>query len=145
MELLSKKIKGKICIFAGQTGVGKSTLLNYLQPGLNIKTAELAKYSGKGRHTTSNYEMFEINDSTFIIDSPGIKELELYNFELYEVSHFMPEIAEFLKECRFNTCLHLDEPDCAVKKAYEEGKIHPMRYNSYINIILDQLNAKIKF
>jgi ribosome biogenesis GTPase / thiamine phosphate phosphatase len=145
MEEIEENIQGKTTFFAGQSGVGKSTILNYLCPDLKIKTAQLASYTGKGRHTTSYYEMHELGNNTFAIDSPGIKELELYNFELYEVGHFMPDLESFLHDCRFNTCLHLDEPDCAVKKAYQEGKIHPLRYNSYISIVLDQLNAKVKY
>ena len=129
--------KGKVSLFTGQSGVGKSTLLNRLKPGLKIKTNIISDYSDKGKHTTTHYEMHELDETSFIIDSPGMKELGLFDFEPFEVSHFMPELKELLPQCKFNTCLHNDEHECAVKMALEKGLINPRRYYSYLKILDD--------
>jgi ribosome biogenesis GTPase len=135
LDVLTALMKGKVSLFTGQSGVGKSTLLNKLKPGLKIKTDIISEFSDRGKHTTTHYEMHEVEDGTFIIDSPGIKELGLFNFEPYEVSHFMPELMALLPECKFSTCLHRDEPECAVKKALEDGELNPRRYYSYLKIL----------
>ena len=140
LDQLKKILDGKVSLFAGQSGVGKSTILNLLNPGLSIKTDNLAKVSGKGRHTTSNYEMFLLWKNTFAIDSPGIKEMGLYKFELYEIGLFFPDLKKYVDSCRFNTCLHMNEPGCGVKNAVEKGLIDINRYNNYLNIIEDYKN-----
>jgi ribosome biogenesis GTPase / thiamine phosphate phosphatase len=138
IDAVTALTKGKVSLFTGQSGVGKSTLLNRLKPGLiQIKTDKISSYSDKGKHTTTHYEMHELDADSFIIDSPGMKELGLFNFEPYEVSHFMPDLKEFLPGCKFGTCLHKDEPECAVKKALEDGEINPRRYYSYLKIMDD--------
>jgi ribosome biogenesis GTPase / thiamine phosphate phosphatase len=137
IDAITALTKGKVSLFTGQSGVGKSTLLNRLKPGLKIKTDHISGYSDKGKHTTTHYEMHELEENSFIIDSPGMKELGLFDFEPYEVSHFMPELKELLPKCKFNTCLHKDEPDCAVKKALADGEINPRRYYSYLKILED--------
>jgi ribosome biogenesis GTPase len=137
LDAITALTKGKVSLFTGQSGVGKSTLLNKLSPGLKIRTDHISGYSDRGKHTTTHYEMHELDDHSFIIDSPGMKELGLFNFEPYEVSHFMPELKELLPQCKFGTCLHRDEPECAVKKALESGEINPRRYYSYLKILED--------
>jgi len=124
-------------LFAGQSGVGKSTLLNNLLPGLNLKTKEISSYSNKGKHSTSHYEMYPIDNKTYVIDSPGIKELGLHDFEAFEISLFFPEMKKYAGECKFNTCLHRFEPGCAIKKAVEIGEIMEERYLNYLKILED--------
>lgn len=133
-------ISGKTCLFAGQSGVGKSTLLNKLFPELNLKTKVISDYSGKGQHATTFYEMYPLGNHTFIIDSPGIRELGLYDFEAFEIGLFFPEIKKVALNCRFNTCLHQNEPGCAVITAVEKGEITEERYINYLKI-LDDFNV----
>lgn len=136
-EQIRNFIQGKTCLFAGQSGVGKSTLLNQLYPELDLKTKIISNYSGRGQHATTFYEMFHIEDKTFIIDSPGIRELGLYDFEAFEIGLFFPEIKEMAPDCKFNTCLHQNEPGCAVTAAVEKGKITEERYINYLKILED--------
>ncbi len=137
IDALKKIIKGKKTLFVGQSGVGKSTLLNKLKPGLKIKTLETSKYSGKGRHATTFYEMHQTEKDTFIIDSPGIRELGLHDFEAFEIALFFPEIKKYSVNCKFSTCLHKNEPKCEVIAAVESGKISEQRYINYRKILSD--------
>lgn len=125
----------KLTLISGNSGVGKSTFINQLAPGLNLRTGELSGFNQKGTHTTTFAEVFEISPGTEIIDSPGIKEFGILDFEKEEVSHYFPEMEKRLHQCRFNNCLHINEPGCAVLKALETGEIAPSRYNSYLGII----------
>ena len=135
IEELKEALKDKMTLVAGQSGVGKSTLVNAIQPGLGLKTEEISDYSGKGQHTTTFAEMFALDMGGYIIDTPGIKMLYFNNLEPMDVAHNFREFFEKSKECRFPNCLHRNERGCAVKKAVEEGSISIMRYEHYIQIL----------
>lgn len=133
--LLRQLLQGKTTLVAGHSGVGKSSLLNSISPGLNLKTGSISSFSQKGMHTTTFAEMFELSFGGHIIDTPGIKEFGLVDLDDAEISHYFREIRQYINDCRFNNCKHLNEPGCAVKKAVEEGLIRPERYDSYIKIL----------
>jgi len=135
-------IKGKVSLLSGHSGVGKSTLVNAIAPDLDIKTQEVSTFANKGVHTTTFAEMFELEKDTFIIDSPGIKELGLADMEKEEISHYFPEMRDLLNQCRFNNCQHINEPGCAVKDAVSEGKIALSRFESYLSIMAGDDNRK---
>ena len=121
-------------ILAGHSGVGKSTLLNRLYPGLNLKTADISPATDRGRHTTSHIELFHVSDNGFVIDSPGIKVLGLWQIEKDELIHYYREMVDLLGACRFTGCTHTHEPDCAVKEALAQGEISRLRYENYLQI-----------
>jgi len=135
-------LKGKVSLLAGHSGVGKSTLVNAIAPSLDLRTSEVSTFANKGVHTTTFAEMFEIDPETFIIDSPGIKELGLADIKKEEISHYFPEMRDLLNECRFHNCLHLDEPKCAVKDAVTNGGIAESRYISYLSMVEGRDNRK---
>jgi len=125
-------------LFSGHSGVGKSSLINILIPGLSLKTAKISSQHMKGIHTTTFAEMHTIPMGGFIIDTPGIREFGTIDFNKYEVSHFFPEIFNVAKGCKFNNCLHTNEKDCAVKPAVEKGEIAMSRFESYLSIMSGQ-------
>ncbi|MCB9225412.1 MAG: ribosome small subunit-dependent GTPase A [Crocinitomicaceae bacterium] len=135
VAFLRDEIKGKKVMFGGHSGVGKSTLINSIDPNLDLKTGEISTYHLSGQHTTTFAEMFELHSGGYIIDTPGIKAFGLIDFDKAELSHYFPEMRKVLNECKFNNCQHLNEPHCAVKEAVEEGKIAPERYYSYIKMM----------
>ncbi len=136
IDKLHRRLAGNTTLFSGHSGVGKSTLINTLMPGLALRVAEVSDWSGKGQHTTTFAEMFELPDiKARIIDTPGVKEFGLIDFEREELSHYFPEMRKALQDCRFNNCLHLDEPGCAVKAAVAEGSLSAARYESYLAIL----------
>lgn len=137
-EQFKSLLKNKITLLIGHSGTGKSTLINSLNPDLNIKTSEISTVHLQGRHTTTFAEMHPLDDNTFIIDSPGIREFGLINMDKYELSHYFPEMRDLLNQCRFDNCLHLQEPGCAVKQAVKENKIPFTRYRSYISMIEEE-------
>lgn len=137
LETIKKHLRGKTTLIAGHSGVGKSTLLNKLIPGLAQKTGEVSTFANKGTHTTTFAEMFEVDADTKIIDTPGIKELGLVDMEASEISHYFPEMRQYIGECRFNNCLHVNEPGCKVIEALEEGEIFEERYMSYLSMLQD--------
>ncbi|MFN0202075.1 MAG: ribosome small subunit-dependent GTPase A [Bacteroidia bacterium] len=137
-EIVQEVFAEKISFISGHSGAGKSTILNLLQPNLHLKTHEISDYNDKGMHTTTFSEMYEVGDAR-IIDSPGIKEMGIADFDKQELSHYFPEMISRLEHCRFNNCLHHNEPNCAIKAAVESGEIHPSRYKSYLKILLDDL------
>lgn len=134
---LRKVLQNKVSLLAGHSGVGKSTLMNAIQPNLNLRTNEVSKFSGKGMHTTTFAEMHPLDFGGSIIDTPGIREFGITDFRPEEISHYYVEMREVLNHCKFNNCLHENEPGCAVKQAYQEGKIAEERYVNYLNIMLD--------
>lgn len=135
IENLQAIFKDKTTLIAGHSGVGKSTFVNALQPGLNIKTGEISAAHAKGMHTTTFAELHALDFGGNIIDSPGIKELGLVEMKKEEVGHYFPEIRERMNDCRFNNCLHVNEPKCAVIAAVENGEISEERYRSYLGIL----------
>lgn len=138
LDLLKEKLKDKINLFSGHSGVGKSTLINVIQPGSNLRTADISKQHKKGRQTTTNAEMLELSFGGYIIDSPGIKEFGLIDFDKNEVSHYFPEMRALMNDCKFNNCTHTHEPGCAVKNALKNGDVSKTRYKNYISILNDE-------
>jgi ribosome biogenesis GTPase len=143
LDNLKEKIKGKISLLAGNSGVGKTTLLNVMDPSLNLKTEEVSDYHKQGKHVTTFPEMHRMPFGGYVIDTPGIRGFGVVNIERNEIYHFFPEIFRISKDCRFYNCLHFDEPGCAVRKAVETGIIDPLRYRSYVNILEDE-NSKYR-
>ena len=136
VEEVKAMLKGKLSLFSGNSGVGKSSLLNVLQPSLGLKVGDVSRQHQTGMHTTTYSEVFDIAEGK-VIDSPGIKGFGIIDMEAAEISKFFPDIAKFALECRFDDCKHINEPSCAVLKALEEQKIAMSRYNSYKSILLD--------
>jgi ribosome biogenesis GTPase len=133
---LEDVIKGKKTLFTGHSGVGKSSLLNRILPESQQKVTETSESTGKGLHTTTFAQMFELPDGeTYIIDTPGLRELGIIEMEEYELSHFFIELKKYISSCKFNTCLHKTEPGCAVIEAVENGRIAESRYMSYISLL----------
>ncbi|GAB4025725.1 ribosome small subunit-dependent GTPase A [Spirosoma koreense] len=132
----------KITLLSGHSGVGKSSLVNAIAPDLNLRTNEVSTFANKGVHTTTFAEMFELAPSTYIIDTPGIKELGLIDTEKEEISHYFPEMRDRLNQCRFHNCLHLNEPGCAIKEAVAEGAIAESRYMSYLSMMEGEDNRR---
>jgi ribosome biogenesis GTPase len=128
-------LKDKITLLSGHSGVGKSTFINTVFPDLTLKTQEVSGWSGKGMHTTTFAEMFDLPFGGQIIDTPGIREFGLMHVSKQELSHYFPEMRKLINGCQFNNCLHINEPGCAIKKAVADGVISEERYISYFNII----------
>jgi ribosome biogenesis GTPase len=128
-------IRDKNTLFSGHSGVGKSTMINSLVPGMKIKTNIVSGWSGKGQHTTTFAEMFDLPDGGRIIDTPGVKEFGLIDFEREELSQYFPEMRAVLNNCKFNNCLHMNEPGCAVKQGVIDGNVSEERYISYVSIL----------
>ncbi len=128
-------MKDKTTMFSGHSGVGKSTLINTIEPTLNLKTAEISKQHKQGLHTTTFAEMFELSFGGFIIDTPGIKGFGVFDFKPQEITDYFPEFFKLKANCKFNNCLHVNEPNCAIKEAVEEGEIAYSRYNSYLQMV----------
>ena len=135
LDELKNMMIGKVSMFSGHSGVGKSTLVNALEPNLNLKTKNISEQSKQGQHTTTFAEMYDLSFDAEIIDTPGIKGFGIVDLEPAEISGYFPEFFKLKDQCKFNNCLHKEEPHCAVKKALEENKIAWSRYNSYLKIL----------
>lgn len=134
IDALRREIAGKICAFTGNSGVGKSSIMNALSPGLNIKTAEVSEKLGRGKHTTRHVELFDIGGGTYAADTPGFASFDIEMMEIIpkeQLQFDFVEFAPYIGGCRFNNCAHLKEPGCAVTQAVADGKIMPSRYRSY--------------
>lgn len=141
ISLLKEEMEGKISAFAGNSGVGKSSLINAIAPGLHLKTKTVSQSHNKGQHTTTFAEMHKLENGGYIIDTPGIKAFGLLDFDVNELGHFFPEIFKASSNCQFNNCTHTHEPSCAVLHNVEQGKIHISRYENYLKMFDDE-NSK---
>ena len=135
IDALKNLMIGKTTMFSGHSGVGKSTLVNAMEPSLHLKTKKISDQSKQGQHTTTFAEMFDLNFGASIIDTPGIKGFGIVDLEKEDISGYFPEFFKLKDQCKFNNCLHKEEPNCAIKKALEEDKIAWSRYNSYLKIL----------
>ena len=141
IDEIKNLIKEKITLISGHSGVGKSTFINAVLPKLQVRTQDVSGWSGKGQHTTTFAEMYDLPGGGKIIDTPGMKEFGLMGVEKQELSGYFPEMKRILDQCQFNNCLHINEPGCAVKKAVINGEIDEDRYVSYYNI-LESIDGK---
>jgi ribosome biogenesis GTPase / thiamine phosphate phosphatase len=137
LEIIKEMMKDKVSLISGNSGVGKTTLLNSFNPELKLKTAAISDYHKQGKHITTFPEMHQMPFGGFVIDTPGIRGFGVVDMERNEIYHFFREIFKMSKMCRFNNCLHLDEPGCAVRQAVETGEIDFLRYRSYLNIMYE--------
>lgn len=140
IEELNEVLKDKITLISGHSGVGKSTLINAIIPGADLKTGNISDWSDKGKHTTTFAEMIDLPFGGKLIDTPGIRELGIVDIEPQELSHYFPEMRNLLNQCKFHNCRHINEPGCAVLDALENGEIEPSRYDSYLSIYNNENN-----
>lgn len=144
IDKLKESLEDKITLLSGNSGVGKSTIINQIIPGLNLRTAEISSTHDTGMHTTTFSEMFPLPQGGYLIDTPGVKGFGTIDFDRHEVAHFFPEIFEISQDCRFGNCTHTHEPGCAVLSAVEEARISQSRYNSYLSILEDSSDDKYR-
>jgi len=134
LDQIKQLLKDKVTLLSGHSGVGKSTLINALLPGSQLKTGDISDWSDKGKHTTTFAEMFELPFGGYLIDTPGIRELGVFDIEKQGLGRLFPEIRELMEDCKFHNCRHINEPGCAVLKALENDEIESSRYDSYLSI-----------
>lgn len=135
LNTLKNKLKDKTSVFVGPSGVGKTSLLNHIDPNINRKVGNISDYNEKGVHTTTFAKLLPLTSGGFLVDTPGLREFGLVNIEPWELSLFFPEMLEPRRQCKFNNCTHSHEPGCGVMEAFEEGAIDPNRYDSYLKIL----------
>ena len=138
LEEFKTVLANKTTLLSGHSGVGKSTLLNGIEPALNLKTKAISKYSQKGQHTTTFAEMHPLSFGGYIVDTPGIREFGLVDYDMVEVSHYFKEMQPLIGKCKYNNCKHINEPDCAIQAAVVSGEISEQRFSSYLSIISNQ-------
>lgn len=138
LEILKSMMMNKLTVFSGHSGVGKSTIINTIQPSINIRTGKISDAHFSGKHTTTYSEMFELDFGGYIIDTPGIKGFGILEMAKEEISHYFPEIFKLLSNCQYYNCTHTHEPNCAVKKAVDDGEIAQSRYASYLSMLEDE-------
>lgn len=131
IEEIKELLAGKTTVIAGPSGVGKSSIINIIQPEANMETGTVSRKIERGKHTTRHSELFAIDDNSYIMDTPGFSSLYVNTFEKEELKYYFPEFAPYEGTCRFNGCDHIHEPGCSLKEAVSEGKIHPLRYKDY--------------
>lgn len=141
IDKVTKEMKGKTSVFSGNSGVGKSSLINLIDSKLNIKTSEISDSHNQGKHTTTFAEMHELDFGGYIIDTPGIKGLGIVDIEKEIIHHYFPEMRDLMNECKFNNCVHVNEPKCAVKDALENGEIAISRYQNYLSLYHEDNNS----
>lgn len=137
LDEVKEALRDKTTLVSGNSGVGKSTLLNRLNPSLSLKTGPISDYHEQGKHITTFPEMHPLPGGGYVIDTPGIRGFGVIDFDRKEIYHFFPEIFRISSGCRFHNCIHLDEPGCAVREAVASGEIEPWRYRSYISMVLE--------
>jgi ribosome biogenesis GTPase len=135
IEEVKQELKNKLTLLSGNSGVGKSTLINRIAPELQLRTGDVSGFHQKGTHTTTFAEIFDLEFGAEIIDTPGIKEFGILDLKKEEISHYFPEMSSLIHDCRFNNCMHINEPNCAILNALSKGLIAETRYNSYLGII----------
>jgi ribosome biogenesis GTPase len=138
---LRSALHNKVTLISGHSGVGKSSLINEILDDAHIRTSEVSDWCGKGMHTTTFAEMYDLPDGGKLIDTPGMREFDIADIDKSELSHFFPEMRALLQDCQFNNCMHINEPGCAIKEAVIQGSIHEERYVSYCTI-LDSIREK---
>lgn len=144
VETIEEELKGKVTLFSGHSGVGKSTLINAILPEAAAKTGEISSVHNKGMHTTTFSEMFSVSGNGYLIDTPGIKGFGTFDMEEEEIGHYFPEIFKVSADCRYGNCTHRHEPGCAVLRALEDHYISESRYNSYLSMLEDKEEGKYR-
>lgn len=142
VQQLSEKLQNKTSVFAGQSGVGKSSLIQLFVDNEELQVGSLSKVTGQGRHTTTATRLYHLRNGGYIIDSPGVREFGLWNIEAEKIMHCFREFADYLGTCKFSNCLHRNEPNCAIKKAVEEGLIQEQRYQAYLKVLANLSNPR---
>jgi ribosome biogenesis GTPase len=139
VEALRQRLVGRLSVLVGPSGVGKSSLLNAIQPGLGLAVREISQATEKGKHTTVVRQMFALQGGGYVADTPGLKALALWDIHPEELDGYFPELSGLVAACQFSDCTHLHEPGCAVRAAVEQGEVHPQRYESYARMRLGQM------